>query len=195
MLIQENHCIYTGVTPYGGHWVQKLREGFRPKTAQHRGGQTPRTEPAVNIELFRKQADDYTYQWLPFSQQPVVFEVDEAPLTEDQPLDVSSSSDAPSQSDSDDDQNQTAILTDKSQLGAESCDEFFLAEHRRVTHAMILSSSSDLNVPKYMDKSWRPACGTHMVHSEAIFLDEWNTNLSFCQHPGCKKAWSAMGMF
>ena len=126
MLIQENHCIYTGVTPYGGHWVQKLREGFRPKTAQHRGGQTPRTGPAVNIELFRKQADDYTYQWLPFSQQPVVFEVDEAPLTEDQPLDVSSSSDAPSQSDSDDDQNQTAILTDKSQLGAESCDDFFL---------------------------------------------------------------------
>ena len=150
----------------------------------------------MNIELFRKQADDHIYQWLPFSQQPCVFEVDAAPLTEDQPLDVSSSSDAPSQSDSDDDQNQTAILTDKSQLGAESCDEIILAKHRRVTHAMIFSSSSDLNVPKYMDKSWRPACGTHMVHSEAIFLDEWNTNLlSFCQHPGCKKAWSAMGMF
>ena len=63
--------------------VGKIRDGFRPKTAQHRGGQTPLTEPAVNIELFRKQADEYTYQFLPFSSQPCVVEVDEDQLTEE----------------------------------------------------------------------------------------------------------------
>ena len=64
-----------------------------------------------------------------------------------------------------------------------------------MTHAMILSSSSDENVPRYMEKGWRPACGTHMSRSETVFLDEWNNDLSFCQHPGCKKAWTALGMF
>ena len=172
--------------------VQKLREGFRPKTAQHRGGRTPLTEPAVHIELFRKQADEYTYQWRPFSPQNVVFEVEDDPLTEDQPNASSSSSDELSRSDSDEDTKQKPVVTDNSAVDGDSCDEIILAKHRRVTHAMILSTVSGSHVPKYMDKWWRPACGTRMAHSETCFLDEWNTNLAFCQHPGCKKAWSAM---
>ena len=46
--------------------VSKIREGFRPKTAQHRGGQSPLIEPPVVVELFKKQASEYTYRWLPF---------------------------------------------------------------------------------------------------------------------------------
>ncbi len=158
--------------------------------------ETPLTEPVVHIELFRKQADDYTYQFLPFSPQSCVVEVDEDPLTEEQQQSSSSSSDGSSQSEVEDISKVAIDAIDKLPIDGDSCDEIILAKHRRVTHAiMILSSSDSLQAPKYMGKACKPACGTHMVHSETTFLDEWNTNLSFCQHPGCKKAWSALGMF
>ena len=175
--------------------AQKIRDRFRPKTAQHRGGQTPLTEPVVHIELFRKQADDYTYQFLPFSSQPCVVEVDEDPLTEEQLQSSSSSSDGSSRSELEDAALSATDVINKLSFEGDSCDEIILAKHRRVTHAMVLSSSDSLKAPKYMGKPCKPACGTHMVHTETIFLDEWTANLSFCQHPGCKKAWAALGMF
>ncbi len=175
--------------------MKKVRDGFRPKTAHHRGGQTPLTEPLVTVELFRKQADDYTYQFLPFSAQPCVIEVDEDILTEDRQQSSSSSSDDSSKSELEDDTEVVKDTVANLNFENASCDEIILAKHRRVTHAMILSKSDDPKAPKYMDKPCKPACGTHMVHTETTFLDEWTTNLSFCQHPGCKKAWAALGMF
>ena len=55
--------------------ITKIREGFRPKTAQHRGGQSPLVEPPVTVELFKKQASTYEYRWLPFSK-PLVLEAE-----------------------------------------------------------------------------------------------------------------------
>ena len=44
--------------------VQQVRAGFRPKTAQHRGGQTPLVEPPVALECFNKQAVEYIYIYI-----------------------------------------------------------------------------------------------------------------------------------
>ena len=175
--------------------VTKIREGFRPKTAQHRGGQSPLIEPPVLVELFKKQAEDFTYQWLPFNAAPVSLEVEEVSMPEEISSSSDSSSDESSQSHSPDANQNIDQKTTVNSFDSNSCDEIIIAKHRRVTHAMILSSSSDENVPRYMEKGWRPACGTHMSRSETMFLDEWNNDLSFCQHPGCKKAWTALGMF
>ena len=174
--------------------IQKIREGFRPKTAQHRGGQTPLSEPLVNIELFRKPAEEFTYQFLPFSQQSQVLEVEDEQLTEEAVVPDSSSSEASSQSEQEVEAQSDAKTMVHSKVDAFSCDEVILAKHRRVTHAMVVSLSHTETTPKYMEHWCRPACGTHMTHQETTFLDEWDMNSSFCQHPGCKKAWSALGM-
>ena len=174
--------------------IQKIREGFRPKTAQHRGGQTPLSEPLVNIELFRKPAEEFTYRFLPFSQQSQVLEVEDEPLTEEAAVSDSSSSEASSQSEPEVEAQSDVKTTLHSKVDAFSCDEVILAKHRRVTHAMVVSPSHTETTPKYMEHWCKPACGTHMTHQETTFLDEWDMNSSFCQHPGCKKAWSALGM-
>ena len=152
------------------------------------------SEPLVNIELFRKTADEVDYQVLPFSQQPQVLEVEDDPLTEDAADSNSSSNDEQSQSDLEVEVHQDIKTGPQSKGDALSCDEVILAKHRRVTHAMVVSSSHTETTPKYMDHWCKPACGTHMTHQETTFLDEWDMNLSFCQHPGCTKAWSALGM-
>ena len=91
-------------------------------------------------------------------------------------------------------------LTEKplsvSQKDADSeFDEIIFAKHRRVTHAMIVVDSESPDAPQHLNKYWRPACGTHMSHEDTKFLSEWDHTMSFCQHPGCKKAWAAAGMF
>ena len=48
------------------------------------------------------------------------------------------------------------------------------------------------NLPCFQDQFWRPACGARMMAMDTVFLDEWSPDLSFCQHPGCKKAWGAI---
>ena len=184
-----------GALRYQQTVVQKIRTGFRPKTAQHRGGQKPLVEPHVHLEFFKKQAAEYVYQYLPFSAPNPTIEVDEAPLTEEIRSSSASESDGSSQpNDEVDVQDKSATLA---QTHADSAfvDEVILAKHRRVTHAMVVQNSEDPDTPRYLEKHWRPACGTHMSHDDTNFLSEWNHNLCFCQHPGCKKAWAAAGMF
>ena len=174
--------------------IQQIRKGFRPKTAQHRGGQKPLVEPQVTLECFKKQAVEYVYRYLPFSAPNPTIEVDEAPLTEDICSTSTSDSDGSSQPNLETDIQETSAKL--SQTHDESdFDEIIFAKHRRVTHAMVVVSSEDSDRPRYLDKFWRPACGTHMSHDDTKFLSEWDSTLSFCQHPGCKKAWAAAGMF
>ena len=158
--------------------IQKIRDGFRPKTAQHRGGQTPLSEPLVNIELFRKPADEFTYRFLPFSQQSQVLEVEAEPWTEAATVSESSSSEAWSQSDPEVEAQPNVTTTVHSKVDTFSCDEVILAKHRRVTHAMVVSPSHTDTTPKYMEHWCKPACGTHMTHQETTFLDEWDMNSS-----------------
>ena len=174
--------------------IQQIRKGFRPKTAQHRGGQTPLVEPQVTLECFKKQAVEYVYRYLPFSAPNLTIEVDEAPLTEDICSTSASDSDGSSQPNLETDIQEKSAKIFQTHDESEF-DEIIFAKHRRVTHAMVVVSSEDLDRPCYLVEYWRPACGTHMSHEDTKFLSEWDSTLSFCQHPGCKKAWAAAGMF
>ena len=183
-----------GALRYQQMVVQQVRAGFRPKTAQHRGGQTPLVEPPVTLECFKKQAVEYTYQYLPFSAQTLAIEVDEAPLTEEIGSSSSSESGGSSQPNEESESQMNTLAVSQVCDDAEF-DEIIFAKHRRVTHAMVVTDSENHAVPRHLDKSWRPACGTHMTHEDTKFLSEWDHTMSFCQDPGCKKAWAAAGMF
>lgn len=175
--------------------IAKIREGFRPKTAQHRGGQSPLIDPPVVVELFKKQASAYEYRWLPFSQPSLIEAEMEDPVAEEASSSSSSSDESSSSSQSTKGVKKSSVIPDKTSKVSDSFDEVVLAKHRRVTHAMVLASTAGQNFPQHQGQSWKPACGTHMAHGETTFLDEWSNNLSFCQHPGCKRAWVASGMF
>ena len=49
--------------------ITEVQKGWRPKTAQHRGGQFPMVEPTVTLERFKKTAPEYNFVWLPFAPQ------------------------------------------------------------------------------------------------------------------------------
>ena len=183
-----------GALRYQQMVVQQVRAGFRPKTAQHRGGQTPLVEPPVVLECFKKQAVEYTYQYLPCSAHTLAIEVDEAPLTEEIGSSSSSESGESSQPNEESESQMNTLAVSQVCDDAEF-DEIIFAKHRRVTHAMVVTNSENPIIPRHLDKSWRPACGTHMTHEDTKFLSEWDHTMSFCQHPGCKKAWAAAGMF
>ena len=174
--------------------VQQVRKGLRPKTAQHRGGQKPLVEPQVTLECFKKQAVEYAYRYLPFSAPNLTIEVDEVPLTEEVGSSSSSESGESSQPNEDLDTTEQPLSVSQKDVDSEF-DESIFAKHRRVTHAMIVVASEIPDAPQHLNKSWRPACGTHMSHEDTNFLSEWDHTMSFCQHPGCKKAWAAAGMF
>ena len=174
--------------------IQQIRSGFRPKTAQHRGGQFPLVEPPVALELFKKTASDFAYQCLPFAVPAPILEEPES-----HPVEVDSDSSSSSSSSSSESRAPSVKKTKeaKSQPPPVDCqsDEAILAKYRKVTHAMVLDKTGARDLPCFQDRSWRPACGARMVAADTIFLDEWSPDLSFCQHPGCKKAWAAIGMF
>ena len=157
--------------------MQKIRAGFRPKTAQHRGGQTPLVEPDVHLELFQKQATEYVCKYLPFSAPTATIEVDEDPLNEKISSSSSSSSDGSSQPNDEVEVEDKSATLAQTHADSEWADEVVLAKHRRVTHAMILQNSEASDTPRYLDKHWRPACGSHMSHDDTSFLSEWSYNL------------------
>ena len=174
--------------------VAQIRTGFRPKTAQHRGGQFPLVEPAVTLELFKKTAPEYSYQVLPFSAPVQISEEPEPNLFE-----VDSSSSSSSSSSSEDEPQPTkqsrAKQTTVPDDMAPEADEATMARYRKVTHAMIVDRSGTDTLPFHQDQFWRPACGVRMSRADSEFLSEWSPELSFCQHPGCKKAWASIGLF
>ena len=140
------------------------------------------------MELFKKQASDYTYRWLPSSQPNVAPEIIDEQLEEDGSTSSSLSSESSSESIADKGTQKSKVVSEKQPKSLEPVDEVILAKHRRVTHAMIVSPNSGSGFPQHQGQSWKPTCGTHMSHGETVFFDEWSNNLSFCQHPGCKRA-------
>ena len=174
--------------------IQQIRSGFRPKTAQHRGGQFPLVEPAVALELYKKTASEYQYGFLPFSIPAPVLEEPETHAVEVDSESSSSSSSSSSESRAPSIKSNRKARA-KPPAVMDGSDEAILARYRKVTHAMIMDTSDANDLPRFQDRSWRPACGARMSAADTNFLDEWSPELSFCQHPGCKKAWMAIGMF
>ena len=174
--------------------ITEVQKGWRPKTAQHRGGQFPMVEPTVTLERFKKTAPEYNFVWLPFAPQ-----VDPQELLQEHPTsdDVSESESDTSSSSSDSGSSSgekpppsgTAISKEVIET-----DEAVYAKHRRVTHAMVISNDGNPSRPFHTDNYWKAACGAHMLHTETTFLDDWQDGMAFCQHAGCKKIWASINL-
>ena len=174
--------------------ITEIQKGWRPKTAQHRGGQFPMVEPLVTLEKFRKTAPDYKFLWLPFSQQVDPQEnlqhVEEVEVLSDS--DSESSSSSSDSASADPAESKTKVSTQSHEIW--ETDEAVYAKHRRVTHAMVVATDSNSSRPWHMDHYWKAACGAHMLHSETTFLDDWQEGMAFCQHAGCKKIWASINL-
>ena len=171
--------------------ITEIQNGWRPKTAQHRGGQFPMVEPVVTLEKFKKNAPDYNFLWLPFAKQVEPQEL----VPEHTTVDGGSESESDGSSSSSDSASSSG---DTSPVGkvppkeVPETDEAIYAKHRRVTHAMVIANDGNSSRPFHLDHYWRAACGAHMLHTETTFLDDWQEGMAFCQHAGCKKIWTAI---
>ncbi|CAL1140530.1 unnamed protein product [Cladocopium goreaui] len=129
-----------GSLRYQSTIIMEIHKGWRPKTAQHRGGQFPLTEPTVTLERFQKTAPDYSFQWLPFSKPEDPHEILPEPEVEQLDSDNDSSS-ISSQGDSSSSEalepmaHTTTVVPDEGQV-----DEAVFARHRKVTHAMVATT-------------------------------------------------------
>ena len=174
--------------------ITEVQNGWRPKTAQHRGGQFPMVEPLVTLERFKKTAPEYNFLWLPFAQQ-----VDPQELMQEHPAsDVVSESESDGSSSSSDSESSSGEKPPPSGkvISKEvlETDEAVYAKHRRVTHAMVISNDGNPSRPFHWDNYWKAACGAHMLHTETTFLDDWQEGMAFCQHAGCKKIWTSINL-
>ena len=180
-----------GSLRYQSTVITEIQEGWRPKTAQHRGGQFPLTEPLVTLERFQKNAE-YSFQWLPFSRPDDPHEHLPDPEVEQLDSDTESSSTS-----SGSDSSESAASTKPAKALVEipaSCqaDEAVFAKHRKVTHAMVATTDDNDVRPFYRNHYWKAACGARMLHSETDFLEDFQPPVAFCQHAGCKKIWASI---
>ena len=148
--------------------ISEIQKGWRPKTAQHRGGQFPLTEPQVTLERFKKVAPAYTFMWLPFSQpadtHAPLLSQDSDPIASDMDSDSSSSS-------SSSDTSSIAEVTQSESKNEDKpreviqADEAVFAKHRKVTHAMVTCHDDNGSRPFQLDNYWKAACGAWVLHS------------------------------
>ena len=181
-----------GSLRYQATVIQEIQKGWRPKTAQHRGGQFPLAEPVVTLERFKKSAPDYQFKWFSFSGQDEPIEIPSKPDVESIASDTDTDGSS-SQSDSSDSEEEA--LGPKKVAPAQEAfqaDEAVYAKHRRVTHAMLAVVDDVTTRPFYMDHYWKAACGARMLHSETEFLETLTPPIMFCQHAGCKKIWTSV---
>ena len=181
-----------GSLRYQSTIIMEIQKGWRPKTAQHRGGQFPLTEPSVTLERFQKTAPDYLFQWLPFSKSEDPQEILPEPEVEQLDSDNESSStssqgDSSSSEELESTARTTALVPDSGQA-----DEAVFAKHRKVTHAMVATTDDSDSRPFHRNHYWKAACGARMLHSETEFLEDLQPPVAFCQHAGCKKIWKAV---
>ena len=181
-----------GSLRYQSTIIMEIHKGWRPKTAQHRGGQFPLTEPTVTLERFQKTAPEYSFQWLPFSKPEDPHEILPEPEVEQLDSDNDSSS-ISSQGDSSSSEALVPMAHTKTVVPDEGqVDEAVFARHRKVTHAMVATTDNTESRPFNRNHYWRAACGARMLHSETDFLEDLQPPVAFCQHAGCKKIWKAV---
>ena len=183
-----------GSLRYQSTVITEIQKGWRPKTAQHRGGQFPLTEPLVTLERFQKNAPEYAFQWLPFSQPDDPHEHLPDPEVEQLDSDTESSltSSGSDSSASAPSTKPAKTLVETPALG--QVDEAVFAKHRKVTHAMVATTDDNDVRPFYRNHYWKAACGARMLHAETDFLEELQPPVAFCQHAGCKKIWASIQM-
>ena len=129
--------------------ILEIQNGWRSKTAQHRGGQFPLTEPTVTLERFQKNVPDFLFHWLSFSKVVEPQEQLQAPEVEQLDSDTESSS-GTSQSESS--ESEVAAKPSKAKprvLEQLEADQAIFAKHRKVTHAMVATVDDHDSRPFY----------------------------------------------
>ena len=174
--------------------ISQIQQGWRPTTAQHRGGQFPLVEPTVVLERYKKDAPEYHFEWLPFSVQQEPQEIVQD-LTEGSDSSESESSSSVNGSNSEGSVQDSRSRSKKQTIQETfEVDEAIFARHRRVTHAMVIVEDDMESRPFFREQYWKAACGARMKHAETEFLDEWQPSMAFCQHAGCKRVWASINL-
>jgi len=183
-----------GQLAYHKKLIDSIRRGKRFVTPQHRGGQLPVVEPAVQIEFFRKTS--MSRQWLCFDfNKPVeVPESPQLPAAHDEQS-SSESSDTSSSSDSSDSEvskevSARAAKRPKMVIPTDEPDEVMVASVSYVQHAMIGTTKDWF--PYFQGRHYQAACGARLDPDRARFAQSADPSLHLCQRPACVKAWKAM---
>ncbi|CAL1162910.1 unnamed protein product [Cladocopium goreaui] len=148
--------------------TSQIQQGWRPKTAQHRGGQFPLVEPTVILERYKKVAPDYRFEWLPFHHHEEPQELPPAHEVVSEESDTDSSS---SDSDTDSKSSEHALsvqeMNPKKQEPIQ-VDEAVFARHRRVTHAMVIMDDGNDSRPLFMGHLWKASCGNCVMTTKSL---------------------------
>ena len=163
--------------------VDQVKQGWRPITPQHRGGQAPCKEPHVEVELFKKSTPPYNWKIIHFysNTAPDTNLVDKA---SDQ-VSIDSSSESGSSSDSSSDGSWSEVEeTDPTNEGA-----IALGHHRNTVHAMIRTDKPIKNGAHFLEFSLKTGCGLNFT-SDRIPILELTAPMdgkTACNHRGCNK--------
>ena len=139
--------------------IESVRRGRRFVTPQHRGGQLPVVEPAVQIEFFRKTSMERQWQCFDFNKPVEVPDSPQPPADQDDPS-MSESSDSSSSSDSSDSEVSKEATTraakrPKMVLPTDAPDEVMVASVSYVQHAMIGTTITKGDTTKpHVEPAW-----------------------------------------
>jgi hypothetical protein len=163
--------------------VDQVKQGWRPITPQHRGGQAPCKEPHVEVELFKKSTPPYNWKIIHFysNTAPDTNLVDKA---SDQ-VSIDSSSESGSSSDSSSDGSWSEV----EETDPTNEDAIALGHHRNTVRAMIRTDKPIKNGAHFLEFSLKTGCGLNFT-SDRISILELTAPMdgkTACNHRGCNK--------
>ena len=163
--------------------VDQVKQGWRPLTPQHRGGQAPCKEPLVEVELFKKETPQYQWKIIHFYSN-VHSAIPWTAKDTDQ-VSIASSSESGSSTDSSSDGSWSEVET-----GDPSTDGVLaLGLHRNTVHAMIATDKPIKHGAQFLDVHLKTGCGLTFT-KDRISILELNASLegkTACNHRGCNK--------
>ena len=173
--------------------------GWRPLTPLARGGQCPLVEPKYALNKYRKEVVEEPWLFFKF-QVPAQL----APTEESLAAPMGDSSSDSSSDETSSSESAAAAETQPSSLQMMERGEPLMAGlHRRMWHVILASrdaNDSDLaDMKAAADTSndlLRTACGhqfpAYKMHTASEL--KLQSGQAFCQHLGCKKGWSSLGL-
>lgn len=173
--------------------------GWRPLTPIARGGQCPLVEPKYELNRYRKDANDDPWLFFCF-QSPIQLD----PL--DDPVEApsgDSSSASSSEDSSSSDSDKSGVEPTAATPVVERGEPVMAGLHRNMWHVILSSgdksvststaaSGADITINDVL----RTACGhqfpSHKLHTSIAL--KLTSGQALCQHSGCKKGWSSLGL-
>ena len=181
--------LWVGIGEVGGQLelhkrlIAQVKQGWRPITPQHRGGQAPCKEPPVEVELFKKAMPHYTWKIIHFySNEAQVSNISDA-VSDQVAIDSSSESGESSDSSSDGSWSEVEETTPDFN-GA-----IAMGHHRNTVHAMIKNDKPIKNGATFLETPVKTGCGLIFTHDRISFLDLTAPldGKTACNHRGCNR--------